>query len=251
MTNITDQDIRQLAYKLWEDRGFPFNNHPEEDWVESERILTIETVALAGESVQAAGAAFDPSSFFDDLYKIGPRNDYQYKISFVTDSGKLRWIDNFRILGDLDPDILRDFGKCYPKSYGNFQVTFKAGSMAENRGEVEANCFYLNANDNSDRDDVAYYANLSLLDALNGTINPFAPMHRTGPNYVPYMFGATNPSFVEILMPYKITNDSGETIWCKSLEYNPVTGLWRYDDCQGLKANSTSDRNVLAMFERI
>lgn len=245
MAKITEQEIRTLAYKLWLEQGCPVNNRPEDDWTESEWQLMTETGLNETESAQAQGEHADPASHSSyDPFKIGPRNDYQNKISFGGEDGKLRWIDNFRVLGTLDTDILRDFKKCCPKSYGNFLVVFKTGSVAENRNEIEANCFYLN------NDDAAIYANESLCDALNGAINPFAPMHRTGPDYPPYISGATNATNVEILIPYKIVNDSGETIWCKSLEYNPASGLWRYDDCQAIKAYTTSDRVVLAMFER-
>jgi hypothetical protein len=248
MPNIADHDIRTLAYKLWRERGCPFNNRPEDDWIESERILTMETAAPDAASVQAVGTPFDPSSFnFMESIKIGPRNDYQYKISFGSEDNKLRWIDDFRVLGSLDPDILRDFQKCYPKSYGNFLVLFKTGSVAQNRGEIEANCFYLNADTN---DDAACNANESLRDALNGAINPFAPMHRTGPDYTPYMSGATNPTAANILIPYKIVNDSGEAIWCKCLSYDCKTGLWRYDNGQILRCNTIPDGTVFAMFER-
>jgi hypothetical protein len=248
MPNITDHDIRTLAYKLWQMRGCPFNNRPDEDWMESERILRIETTTLEGASVEAAGTTFDPSSInFMDSIKIGPRNDYQYKISFGGEDNKLRWIDDFRVLGSLDPDILRDFQKCYPKSYGNFLVLFKTGSVAENRGEIEANCFYLNADTS---EDAACNANESLRDALNGAINPFAPMHRSGPDFPPYMSGATNPTEANILIPYKIVNNSGESIWCKCLSYNSTTGMWRYDNGLILRGNTISDGTVFALFER-
>ena len=245
MAKFTEHDIRTLAYKFWQERGGPFNTLSEEDWIKAERVLMSETDEHDIAETPATEEHGETATVsFEDLYRIGPRNDYQNKISFGGENDKLRWIDNFRVLGTLDADILRDFHKCYPRSYGNFLVLFKPGSVAENRGEIEANCFYLND------DDAAIYANESLRDALNGAINPFAPMHGTGPDYPPYISGATNATNVEILIPYKIVNNSGETIWCKTLEYNHATGLWRYGDCRAIKNHTPSDRVVWAMFER-
>lgn len=250
MMNIAEHDIRALAFTLWQGRGCPFNHNPDEDWMESERILTKERTMLAEATVQLFGATFDPLSLLEhNVPKIGPRNDYQHKISFISDGDKLSRIDDFRVLGDLDYEILRDFNKCYPKSYGNFQVTFKTGSVAGHRGEVEANCFYLSCNDGSD--DAAHYAKLSLFDALNGDANPYAPVHRTGPIYPSYLSGATNHFNVTMLIPYRIVHDSGESIWCKSLEYKAETGLWRSDDGHIVKLGTTSNNNVFALFERM
>ena len=248
--NIAEHDIRALAYTLWQGRGCPFNHNPDEDWMESERILTMEKTMLAEATVQMFGATDDPLLLLENnVPKIGLRNDYQHKISFVVDGEKLCRIDDFRILGELDYDILCDFNKCYPKCYGNFQVTFRTGSVADHRGEVEANCFYLSSNDGSD--DAAYFGQLSLCDALNGTINPFAPMHRTGPIYSPYLSGTTNFFDLTMLIPYRIVNDSSETIWCKTLEYHSSTGLWRSDDGYIVKLGTTSSNSVFALFDRM
>jgi len=117
MAKMTEQEIRTLAYKLWLEQGCPVNNRPEDDWTESEWQLMTETGLNETESAQTKGEHADPASHSSyDPFKIGPRNDYQNKISFGGEDGTLRWIDNFRVLGTLDTDILRDFKKCCPKS---------------------------------------------------------------------------------------------------------------------------------------
>jgi len=37
---VQEEKIRTLAYELWEKRGAPFNNCPEQDWFESEKAFS-------------------------------------------------------------------------------------------------------------------------------------------------------------------------------------------------------------------
>lgn len=241
MPKFTEHDIRTLAYKFWQERGCPFNSLPEEDWIKAERILR--------SNADEPDMAKTPAKNSDDPFRTGPRNNYQHDISFGSEEGRLRWINNLRVLGGIDTDILRDFRICYPRSYGNFLISFKTGSVSENRGEIEANCFYLST------EDIASYAKESLFEALNAEINPFAPMHRSGSGFPQYMAGVTNPFHAYILIPYRITSNPEETIWCYGLIYDKSTGLWLNEGWQKMRAGTTplpehDDRIVWAMFER-
>jgi len=242
MPKFTEHDIRTLAYKFWQERGCPFNSLPEEDWIKAERILLSKT--------DEPDDARNPAESSDNAFRTGSRNDYQHEISFGSEANRLRWIDNLQVLGGIDTEILRDFRICYPKSYGYFLISFKTGSVAENRGEIEANCLLLNT------EDIASYAKESLFEALNGHINPFAPMHRCGPDFPQYLAGATNPSHAYILIPYRITGaHAEETLWCYGLIYDCSTGLWLNEGWQKMKTGATpgpedDDRIVWAMFER-
>lgn len=37
---VREEDIRNLAYRLWKARGAPFNEDPTQDWLKAEKLLS-------------------------------------------------------------------------------------------------------------------------------------------------------------------------------------------------------------------